>query len=967
MLIHGDFINRKGDRITVRIVTKGDESEALEIGDGQSGLYFTDDPADIEDESNDIFDALLTQSASVRLLAERFVPDFFQLSAKDAEVTIYRNGTECLFSGYIEPQTYSQDYNSALDEVELNCIDRLSALQYVNYGGVTNSETYAAAKAAAEQRTFADIIKEALGGGVYFDASKSLNAERPYTLLDDISVNELLFFDDDEDSVWTRQEALEAVLRYLDLHIRQVGDKFYVFAWKSFQTAGEVVFRNIADPGNDAAAVTLTVTETEITNAIAEDCDTSITVGEAYNQIKLTCERKECAELAVSPLEEDYLSAPFPKKTLYAREYVTDRKTGEAWDNYNWAVRLCKGMDGAGGVEDLSIYNYYVQALRNSAWTFRPLIGGKPSEKDAYDLFNENSHSLLDRVNTFPLGYSETVPRGKEADFVPCIVKVWKSDNLAEKPDGKNSEPGKLDDDIYLVIPVRGTGRAFGDGNSDTVSGETYPYYLEQMLNMGGLLQCRSACGGGMLSPVDDETTNYIVIGGKITLQQPVNVTDTTADKLPSSRVNPYTGKLYPARWNCSYIFANEGTCMKAAAEYPDQGDRGKAIMLVKYYAEQKNDNGKDYNSWDCKDGDTTVYRTIGWYDEAGDLINGDAPRFAPLIDGWQMLKFTYNDNREAYDTIDKVAVLDCRIKVGDKYCVETFEDYTAADGRKRTRSIMKWYTYDECPRYTVTDDDGTEREYVKTTFSIGVNPGVGDYIIGQEYDINNTVPALAEIDAEGVALPIKASDRLSGKVEFAIIGPVNGVWQEVYRRHPTLFRRTKWTAGSFSVLDFCGAVYIKDFSINVYSDNGGRSAAGEESDLVYLSDEETAYKNTKEPEAFKINTALSSEECIALGISNAVCLSNPTDATTGAALREVYDRESGETAKPEQMYVDAYYNALRTPKVTMKQNTQDAAENPRDTLGVYRHQAMDGKEFMVRGYSRNLMDGNAKLNLQEI
>ena len=963
MLIHGDFINRKGDKISVRIVTKQDETEVLEIGDRQSGLYFTDEPAEIEDESNDLFDALLTQSARVRLLAETFVPDFFQLSARDAEVTITRNDDEVLYAGYIEPQTYSQDFNSTLDEVELNCIDRLSALQYVDYGGVTNSETYAAAKAAAEQRTFADIIAEMLGGGVYFDASKSLNAERPYTLLSDISINELLFFDDDEDSVWTEQEALEAMLRYLDLHIRQVGDKFYIFSWKSVQAVGSVTFRDISDPENDAAAVTLAITETAITNAIAEDCDTSITVGEAYNQIKLACERKECSELAISPLDDSYLTAPFPKKSLYCREYVAKYEDTKGSDAWSWGIGDL--IDGTGGVTRAKAYAYYIQVLRNSAWKFMPIIGGEPSGTDAYDLYNENSHSLIDRVNTFPLGYSETSPRGKAADFVPCIVKVWKTSNLAELPDGINGDPKEIKDETYLVIPVRGTGRAFGKGDSNAISSEFFPHYLQMMQDMGGLLQCKTATGGGTLSPADEETTNYIVISGKVTLQQPANLENQTKIKLGSGK------------FDCSYALATESTAFfyMNLAEQNGQ-ERWQGLVNLKSASESRNNadsggGGSGYNSWDCKDGDDTVYRVMGWYNEDGSRNNTTTKSggacFTPLVGGWKRLQFSYNTNHETYDTIDKVAVLDCQIKVGDKYCVETFEDYTAADGQTRTRSIMKWYTYEECPRYSVEDEDGVTREYVKTTFSIGINPAIDDYLIGQEYDINDTVPTLAEIDVEGVALPIKASDRLSGKVEFAIIGPVNGTWAEVYRRHPTLFRRTKWSEASFSVLDYCSAVFIKDFKIGLYSDNGGLSVSGDESDLVYISDEETTYKNVKEPEAFKINTALTSAECTSLGIANAVCLSCPTDATTNTALRSIYDPTSGETAKPEQMYVDAYYNALRKPKVTMEQNTQDTAAKPRDTFGVYTHQAMSGKEFMVRGYSRDLMDGSVKLNLQEI
>lgn len=51
------------------IVTNGDESEELEIGSGDSGLFFTDDPIEISSEVNDTFDVLLRTSACNAVLA----------------------------------------------------------------------------------------------------------------------------------------------------------------------------------------------------------------------------------------------------------------------------------------------------------------------------------------------------------------------------------------------------------------------------------------------------------------------------------------------------------------------------------------------------------------------------------------------------------------------------------------------------------------------------------------------------------------------------------------------------------------------------------------------------------------------------------------------------------------------------------------------------------------------------------
>ena len=58
MYIHGAFVNQIGDTITVHIVTNNDRTKEVEIGRDDAGLYFTDDPVNIESQVNDTFDHL---------------------------------------------------------------------------------------------------------------------------------------------------------------------------------------------------------------------------------------------------------------------------------------------------------------------------------------------------------------------------------------------------------------------------------------------------------------------------------------------------------------------------------------------------------------------------------------------------------------------------------------------------------------------------------------------------------------------------------------------------------------------------------------------------------------------------------------------------------------------------------------------------------------------------------------------
>ena len=234
MYLHGSFLSQRGDTVTVHIVTRNDRTQTLEVGTEKADVYFSEDPVEIASEVNDTFDVLLRHSATIRLLCGNLIADLFSTSCRDAVVNIYKNDT-CIFAGFIEPQTLSQPYNDRWDEIELNCIDVLSALQYSKYKNVgALGVIYAFVKAEAAQRSFYDIATEILksvtadldivGGQTIkylYDGSKAIDGQiaNRYQIFKQLSISELLFLGDDESEVWQQDEVLEELLKYLNLHI----------------------------------------------------------------------------------------------------------------------------------------------------------------------------------------------------------------------------------------------------------------------------------------------------------------------------------------------------------------------------------------------------------------------------------------------------------------------------------------------------------------------------------------------------------------------------------------------------------------------------------------------------------------------------------------------------------------------------------------------------------------------------
>lgn len=255
MYLHGHFYNEQEERIEVHILTRADKSKETIIGEKNGELSFTDDPVELTSQVNDTFDHLLCQQATVRLLVRNFMPELFCASCRDAVVNIYREG-KCLFAGYVEPQSYSQGYNEEYDEIELSCIDALTALRYARYRDVGSlGVLYNVVKASAEQRTFLALLKEIVGGVAagldivgnhatlyLYDGSKAVDGTTAnrYAIFSQLSVNELLFLGSEEDDVWQQDEVLEEMLRYLNLHIVQDGLVFYLFSWQSVKDNGHI-------------------------------------------------------------------------------------------------------------------------------------------------------------------------------------------------------------------------------------------------------------------------------------------------------------------------------------------------------------------------------------------------------------------------------------------------------------------------------------------------------------------------------------------------------------------------------------------------------------------------------------------------------------------------------------------------------------------------------------------------------
>lgn len=650
MYIHGSFLSQQSDTITVHIVTGNDRTQTIEIGTEKADVYFSEDPAEIENEVNDTFDVLLRNSAKIRLLCGNLITNLFSTSCRDAVVNIYKNDT-CIFAGFIEPQTLSQPYNDRWDELELNCIDALSALQYSKYKNVgALGVIYAFVKAEAAQRSFYDIATEILQGVTggldilgnqnikfWYDGSKAVDAQTAnrYQVFRQLSISDLLFLGDDESDVWQQDEVLEELFKYLNLHIVQDGFNFYIFSLESVKAApNKIIWHDIVANG------TKTTPQQAVTISLANvaDCDTTISIGDVYNQLLLTAKVEDIESVIESPLDDDLLVSPYINKQKYLTEYSSDGEGKTAYNAFYAMTHNQKTTYGAGAITD-----WYVQVMRNKQWTF-PMKGN--TDIDIVDYFGSegtNQHALPDWLGQAP----------GAAIMALGSVKM----NTANDD---NSPTSKVNMTNYLVVSVNGNG-------VDNDENKTYPSVADIQKNIPYAVYTGNK-SGGVFSPPDEETTNYIVLSGKVILNPIMR------------RTNTYTN-LHNKEWTM----------------WPQNIEKGMIYVWHQTVPSRNNGDGRYYTRqyWQAE----TPDKEVSWHEGA------DSGFYPYTGEGPEEYEFKYSAIGDSTDTISKVAVLACMLVIGDKCVVET--------GTEGQTTDFVWQKYKE--RSECQSDD----EYYQQCFTI--------------------------------------------------------------------------------------------------------------------------------------------------------------------------------------------------------------------------------------------------------
>ena len=189
------FTNVDGEALTVQILEDGGTGLPVELTGGTPPFV-----VDVNDEDF-LYTPTRFSGATLKLVGSDYLQKLFSTQYQKFKVNLVKAGS-VIWTGFITPELYSQDYDNSLFELEIECISALSTLEYIDY------------KQEGSTISLLGLIRKCIteSKGDF----RAVYIPNTYTSsLDGITVSTANFIDEDGKAM-TLKECLEEVCKFLN-------------------------------------------------------------------------------------------------------------------------------------------------------------------------------------------------------------------------------------------------------------------------------------------------------------------------------------------------------------------------------------------------------------------------------------------------------------------------------------------------------------------------------------------------------------------------------------------------------------------------------------------------------------------------------------------------------------------------------------------------------------------------------
>jgi len=868
-----------GNPMSAQTVTISDPTEqGFDQHTDNIVVMFAPVPVTISCDRQDLMKRIIISQATINLVSNKDLNnELFADTTRSIPVTIElregENSWAHVFYGYVDPLQFSQGYAHHYENITVNATDPLGALEDI----IVDEDDITINRAA--ELSPMDLIEAILGktGITYITTdiySDVMDA------MEDTKIQCSLFFGSDPADFYNYYDILDNICKYFNLYIAMTGKESVIITSTINNNPSEVEISSF--------------------KTLATDDSTSLSMDDVYSQVSLTCSIDPIPDLVADFTDNDLLYSDYNDYSMYMTEYVSSGKGSSAWAAFKSIINNEPTDYDASYTID-----HWCYVFRNDAWDF-----GQNSYIDQCINSNVSTTKMT-------LDQRKVLAWLAQEPFRAALVGFAEMNKIMSNgvtTDNSLQQTPALKK--YLVISVMGNYDS--DDPEDTTAFNRYKNLISSKVGYDSQtgVYATPICSykgvdSNVLSPANNKIVNFILINGSITLNPLQRLTGPNWGS-DSAKLTNYFGTCRDSfNWGASGLSNLVMNSFGHYIEYPNEVVGG---------------------------GDHSAYYNQFWHYDYTHNTPATFPTSAGThgIYGFlnvstnKVMKYEYSQSG-ANDVVSKMPVLVCQLSVTRteiqkdehdedievtirKFCVERLDGgaaihaWTGLTGQ----NTFEWLTIDEINTYNQNHPNGQ----IAPTFTIGIDPKIDDFIIGQEFKISNSVDWHLNLDKTGMAIPIHTQDLLSGTIDFKIVSPYNIQWDQ-YNIYPAgwFLGREIFRANSRSILNNIQSIMLSDLKIEMTSNNGGisRSKSGADNDLVYYSDMDQKYIEKQEDEV-TICSCLTPEEYSEYGIkmeqSNSFITYEDNSAFYGWELGE----ENHYWLRPEECYVDYMYKEYSTP-----------------------------------------------------
>lgn len=213
----GQFRDINENLYTVNIITDNDTSTSKTVT-----LGITPFVTEVETSEEHLYKPCKYSSATIRMINDDYSFDLYSAKAQENKVTLTDKDNVIRWIGYTTPNLYSMGYENEVEEIEIECIDALSTLQYYKYKPINGTKQIV----SIENIINKILMKCNAYTHYYISNATQYSSTANDCLSSKLYISEQNFFDEDNEPM-TMQEVLEEICMYLNVTCIADGTNVY--------------------------------------------------------------------------------------------------------------------------------------------------------------------------------------------------------------------------------------------------------------------------------------------------------------------------------------------------------------------------------------------------------------------------------------------------------------------------------------------------------------------------------------------------------------------------------------------------------------------------------------------------------------------------------------------------------------------------------------------------------------------